>query len=56
MEYFGRIIKHYIILALERSGVHVDPDTYAELDDALIDLKQDIRRIVAEVIAEQEKN
>lgn len=47
MDMFKRIIKHYIILALERAGsyVRVD-DTHAELDAAMEDLDAHIRRVV----------
>ena len=50
MNYFARIIKHYITLALERSGVPIDGDTRTELNDAFNDLDNHIRIAVAEQI------
>ena len=35
---FGSVFRHYVTLALERAGVGVDPDTYAEIDAALEEL------------------
>ena len=32
MDYFKKIITHYLIQALEKAGVPVDSDAYAELD------------------------
>ena len=50
MNYFARIIKHYITLALERSGVSIDGDTQTELNNAINDLDNHIRIVVAEQI------
>lgn len=46
MEYFKRILKHYIIVALRRSGADVNFDTHAELDEAFESLERTIRHIV----------
>lgn len=45
MEYFERIITHYMILALERAGVRVDGDTYGELSAAFDDLRESLAKI-----------
>ena len=50
MEIFVRIIKYYVKLALERSGVAIDSDTNAELDDAMANLDQHIKRLIREAI------
>jgi len=48
MEYFERILKHYITLALRRAGAIIDSDLHAELDSAFEGLESAIRRIVRE--------
>jgi len=45
-----RIIKYYIVLALERAGVQMNGDIHAELDEALGGLEEAIRGIVHEEI------
>jgi len=50
VEQFKDIIKHYIILALQRAGVNVEDDNYVELERAMDDLEDGIRRIVREEI------
>lgn len=47
---FKRILKHYFILALEKSGVTVNSDILAELDGCIIDLERAIREIVKEEV------
>ncbi len=54
METFARIIKHYVKLALERSGVAIDSDTNAELDDAMADLDRHIQRLIRKGIEDHE--
>jgi len=34
MEYFKRILKHYLVLALSESGCRVDGDVIAEIEGA----------------------
>ena len=51
MDEFKQFIKYYILLALDRAGVSLTSDNYAELDAALEDLETGIRRIVREEIA-----
>ena len=43
---FARIIRHYIVVALNCSGAPTDGDTHAELEEAMIDLEHRIREIV----------
>lgn len=45
LDYFERILTHYVILALERAGVRVDGDTYAELEAAFEDLRQELEKL-----------
>ena len=50
MNYFKRILKHYLILTLENT-IGVDSDTHAELDGMLADLEAYIDARVAAAIA-----
>lgn len=50
MNYFARIIKHYLIIALQGAGVRLDSDTHAELNGAINDLDQHIRQMIAEQV------
>ena len=51
MNYFARIIKHYITLALEKAGARVDSDMHTELDDAITSLDAFITARIREEIA-----
>ncbi len=55
MNLFARIIKWYIMLALERAGVNITSDTHAELDDAIQALDRHIQAQVIEQIALHEQ-
>ena len=50
MQYFKRILKHYLILALEKQ-IRVDSDTHAELDGMFDDLETYIDARIAAAIA-----
>ena len=43
---FNKLLRHYLILALERSGVNLDRDCYAELDSMADSLKHALKAIV----------
>jgi len=51
MNYFKKIIKSYILFALQHAGVRMTGDNYAELDAAMEDLEAGVRQIVREEIA-----
>jgi len=55
MDLFKRIVKHYIIQALQGAAMWVDDDTHAELEAAMEDLDEHIRRVVREEIAAARK-
>lgn len=42
MEYFKRILKHYLVLALSQAGCQVDGDTIGEIEDACDALFDDL--------------
>ena len=50
MNFFKRILKYYIILALERAGVTVDSDMRVEMDDAITGLDAFITARIREEI------
>jgi hypothetical protein len=56
MNYFARIIKHYIMLALEGHPIRIDSDTHAELDAAFVELDQHIKDRVLELIELHERH
>ena len=51
MNYFKKIIKSYILFALQRAGVPMNGENYAELDGAMEDLETGVRQIAREEIA-----
>jgi len=53
MDYFKRILKHYLILTLENT-IGVDSDTHAELDGMLADLEAYIDVRIKAAIEEHE--
>ena len=50
MNFFKRILKHYLTLALERAGVTVDSDMRVEMDDAITGLDAFITARIREEI------
>ena len=50
MQYFKRVLKHYLILALEKQ-IRVDSDTHMEVDGMLADLESYIDARIAAAIA-----
>ena len=48
MVHFGRILTHYILLALERAGVNITSDIRVELRSAFGELESAIRDIMRE--------
>lgn len=48
MKDFGKILKNYLLVALEKSGARVDGDTHAELDAMVEDLESHIDHLVSE--------
>jgi len=50
MAVYDRILKHYLILALESAGVKLNGDCYTELDTIAISLEHEVRRIVRDEI------
>jgi len=59
MEYFKRILKHYLVLALSEAGCRVDGDVIAEIEgacDALFDdLGLQAQQFVINAIAGHER-
>jgi len=54
LDYFKRILTHYLTMALERAGVRIDSDTHAEIAGMCEALESGIRSIVQDAI-EQHK-
>ena len=51
MDYFEKVMKFYIGLALERAGVKVDFDMQSVLDSAFVALRKEFDQLRAEVVA-----
>ena len=49
MAVYDRILKHYLILALESAGVKLNGDCYVELDTIAISLENEMTRIARDV-------
>jgi len=49
MAVYDRILKHYLILALESAGVKLNGDCYTELDTIAISLEHEMTRIARDV-------
>jgi len=48
INYFTRIMKNYLLLAITRTGMNVDSDTHAEIDGAMNNLTSVINTLLAE--------
>jgi hypothetical protein len=55
MNYFARIIKHYVMLALANAGLAIDSDTHAELDASFVELDGYIAKRIVELIGLHEQ-
>jgi len=49
MAVYDRILKHYLVLALESAGVKLNGDCYTELDTIAISLENEMTRIARDV-------
>lgn len=41
----AHIVKHYILLLMQKQGLNIDTDTHAELDEALAPLDEAEKRL-----------
>lgn len=55
MEYFRRILTHYLTTALRAAGVRTNEEVYSEMNAAMEDLDTHIEKRIAAAISEHER-